>query len=100
VISNPKYLPEAPRPAVAIDQLRIFCASGHHHYWDSAPSLRDGAVYAFGAARGHAQITDLCLLGLAKTMKGALATFDRTIPLGGVNGATRDHLMVIEPVTS
>jgi toxin-antitoxin system PIN domain toxin len=95
VICNPKYRPDPPRPAVAVDQLRMLCASGHHHYWGIAPSLRDAAVFALGAARGHGQITDVCLLGLAKTMKGTLATFDSTIPIGAVQGATSDHLSVI-----
>lgn len=95
VISNPKYRPDALRPAVALDQLRKFCDSGHHHYWATAPSLRDASIFALNLVRGHAQVTDVCLLGLAKSMKGTLATFDRTIPLGAVKGATGEHLAVI-----
>ena len=98
VISNPTYRPGAIRPAAAVDQLRKFCASGHHHYWGAAPSLRDAAVFALGAARGHAQVTDVCLLGLTRTMKGTLATFDRAIPISAVKGATAEHLSVIAPV--
>ena len=97
VISNPKYRPDPPRPAVAVDQLRMLCASGHHHYWATSPSIRDAAVYALGTARGHGQITDIFLLGLAKTMKGTLATFDRTISIDAVRGATADHLTLITP---
>jgi hypothetical protein len=45
--------------------------------------------------RGPAQLTDIYLLGLAKRMRGRLVTFDRTIPLSAVAGATRDTLVVI-----
>jgi predicted nucleic acid-binding protein len=47
--------------------------------------------------RGHRQLTDVYLLGLARHTGGTLATFDRTIPLGAVKGATRPHLQVIAP---
>jgi hypothetical protein len=40
-------------------------------------------------------VTDVYLLGLAKKMGGCLATFDRTIPLGSVTGATRSTLAVV-----
>jgi hypothetical protein len=36
-------------------------------------------LFRMSFARGHAQLTDIYLLGLAKTMGGWLATFDRTI---------------------
>lgn len=97
VVTNPKYQPDPPRPAAALEQLNRFCRSGHHHFWGDAPSLRDKAVFALGAARGHAQVTDIYLLGVAKQMDGALATFDRSIPLAAVPGATSRHLTVIRP---
>lgn len=40
-------------------------------------------------------MSDVYLLGLAKKMGGRLATFDRTIPLSAVVGATRDTLAII-----
>ena len=48
--------------------------------------------------RGSRQVTDVYLLGLARKMGGCLATFDRTIPLGAVVGATRGHLAIISAV--
>ena len=98
VVSNPRYQPEAPRPAAALDRLRRFCASGHHHFWADEVSLRDTELFNLSAARGHRQITDVFLLGLARRMGGRLATFDRTIPLGAVKGARADSLAVIGPV--
>ena len=45
--------------------------------------------------RGHRQVSDIYLLGLAKKMGGHLATFDGGIPLGAVIGATRNTSSVI-----
>src|SRR5262245_61138427 len=97
VISNPKYHADAPRPATAVEQLRKFCASGHHHFWQDAVSLRDETLFAVAAAAGHRQLTDVYLLGLAKAMGGSLATFDRTIPVTAVKGARSNTLLVIAP---
>lgn len=97
VVSHPKYNADPPRSIAALDLLRRFCASGRHHFWPDAVSLRDPTLFALGAAQGHRQLTDVYLLGLAKKMDGRLATFDRTIPLGAVKGAGRENLSVIEP---
>ena len=40
---------------------------------------------------------DVYLLGLARRMRGRLATFDRTIPLAAVVGATRNDIAVVAP---
>ena len=100
VVSHPRFLATPLRSAVALDQLRKFCASGHHHFWADSVSLRDAALFDLSAAGGHRQITDVYLLGLATSMKGRLATFDRTIPLAAVKGAKTDHFAVIAAATS
>ena len=97
VVSNPRYRADAARASVVIGQLRRFCASGDHHFWPATISLRDEALFLVDAARGHRQLTDLYLLGLARKMGGALATFDRTIPLAAVKGLKSDQLAVIKP---
>ena len=98
VVTNPRYRADAPRPATVIGQLRRFSASGRHHFWGDAVSLRDEALFNLSVARGHAQLTDVYLLGLAKKMGGCLVTFDRTIPLAAVIGARREMLAVVAPV--
>lgn len=98
VVSNPKYSPEATRPAAALDLLDRFCRSGGHQFWPDAVSWLEKSRFALDQARGHRQLTDVYLLGLATKMNGTLTTFDRTIPLGAVKGATRAHLSVIEPL--
>jgi hypothetical protein len=80
-----------------IGHLRRFCASGDHHFWPATISLRDEALFLVDAARGHRQLTDLYLLGLARKMSGALATFDRTIPIAAVKGLKSDQIAVIGP---
>jgi predicted nucleic acid-binding protein len=47
--------------------------------------------------RGHRQLTDVYLLGLAQRNGGRLATFDRSIPLQAVTGAGPDALIIIGP---
>lgn len=95
VITNPAYGLDGLRADAVAQRLRRFAASGHHHFWPDAVSLRDGALFDLAAARGYRQLTDLYLLGLAVTMNGRLATFDRGIPLKAVAGARREHLAVI-----
>ncbi len=97
VVSNPKYQSDAVRPAVAADQLRMFCGSRHHRFWPVSLSIKDDSRLALAHARGHAQMTDVYLLALAKEMNGTLATFDRAIPLAAVKGASGQHLTVITP---
>ena len=97
IVSNPRYQSNAPRPAAVLDQLRRFCASGRHHFWADSVSLRDADLFNLAVARGHGQVTDVYLLGLARRMGGRLATFDRTIPPAAVKGARADTLAVIGP---
>lgn len=94
VLANPAY-GLAMRPTEIVRRLGIFRASGHHHFWADAVSIRDGKVFNPALVRGHRQLTDIYLLGLASWMGGRLATFDGTIPRGAVPRATRHTLQVI-----
>jgi hypothetical protein len=95
VVTNPAYGLDGVRADAVLGRLRRFCASDRHHFWPDAVSLRDQKLFDLAVARGYRQLTDVYLLGLAVRMKGSLATFDRTIPLGAVIGAHRDALQVI-----
>ena len=97
VVSNPRFGPELLRPAAALDSLRKFCASPGHQFWSEEISLRDPELFDLSTGRGHQQLTDIYLLGLAKRRRGCLATFDRSIPLGAVRGARKDTLALIGP---
>jgi toxin-antitoxin system PIN domain toxin len=95
VLSHAALGDAAERPSTLRGRLSKFCKSGHHVFWPDAISVRDRAVFSETFVAGPRQLTDVYLLGLAKTMKGALATFDRSIPLSSVVGATKDTLRVI-----
>lgn len=95
VLANPASGLERLRVQALADRLRKFRASGHHAFWPDAVSLVDEKLFNLGMASGHRQVTDIHLLGLAVKMKGCLATFDRSIPLKAVVGATPAALRVI-----
>jgi hypothetical protein len=95
VLSNPAYSTTAERPAQVLERLRAFCASGDHAFWPDGVSLRDTTIFRSMLPIAHRQLTDVYLLGLAKTQGGRLATFDRHIPLGALVGGRADHLLVI-----
>ena len=97
VLSNPSYSGGSVRAAEMLERFHTFRTSGQHRFWADAVSLADPQVFNAALLSGPRQLTDVYLLGLAKHSGGALATFDRTIPLGAVKGATRAHLQVIAP---
>ena len=99
ILANPRYPTGHHRPGVLLNHLAQLCASTHHVFWADAPSLTDTRIFDPAYIRGHRQISDVYLLGLAKTMGGHLATLDASIPLGAVIGATRDTLAVISAAT-
>jgi toxin-antitoxin system PIN domain toxin len=95
ILANPSFWSEFARTAALIKRLRQFCGSGNHRFWDQTVSLRDRTLFDLSHLSGHRQITDVYLLGLAHRMGGRLATFDRTIPLKAVIGATGESLVIL-----
>lgn len=95
ILSNRAIILEPWRPIEAIEKLQAFRRSGKHHFWAESVSLTDEGLFDPAFIRSHKQITDTYLLGLATTSGGALATFDRSIQLGAVRGATIANLQVI-----
>jgi uncharacterized protein len=81
--------------AAVVRHLQTFCASGHHEFWPEIVSLTDDRLFERSLVRGHKQVTDIYLLGLAVARGGRLVTFDRGVPLGAVNGARPDALVVL-----
>ncbi len=92
---TPRYGASATGVADLVKRLHKFRQSGQHQFWLDTVSLTDTRVFNPPFIRGHRQLTDVYLLGLAHKMGGSLATFDRTIPIGSVKGATRETLHVI-----
>jgi toxin-antitoxin system PIN domain toxin len=86
--------PAAGRPGALCSHLRGLCAASDHQFWPDSISLRDTALFDLSAASSR-HLTDLYLAGLARANGGVLATFDRTIPMKAVAGASPDLLEVI-----
>lgn len=98
VLTNPRYESPVSTATAVLDRLKTFRESGQHEFWPDDLSLIDHALFKPGSARGHRQITDVYLLGLAHKHGGRLATMDRSISLASVVGATRDSVAVIAHV--
>jgi len=95
VISNPAYANSPISPELAVEKLRIFCQQPAHVFWPDMCSLRDVAIFDVSRLRGHQQITDLYLVGLAAKNGGKLATFDGRIPVAGLTASTATAVEMI-----
>jgi uncharacterized protein len=93
-LTHPRRPVEEDRPTV-FASLRKLCASPHYEFWPDAVSLRDETLFDPGVIVSAHQLTDVYLLGLAVSRGGVLATFDGSIPVRAVKGATEKHLAVI-----
>ena len=94
ILANLAYSGVPESAAVVRRRLAAFCSSGQHVFWPDQVSLRDERLFKLSAV-GHAQLTDVYLLGLATERGGRLATFDRRIPVRAVMDADETRLEVI-----
>jgi toxin-antitoxin system PIN domain toxin len=95
ILAHSREGPAMHRAADLVRHLRQFCASKYHTFWQDSVSLTDETLFNLSLIRGHRQITDVYLLGLAKKMGGYLATLDSSIPVSAVIGASRSTIAVI-----
>jgi toxin-antitoxin system PIN domain toxin len=87
ILSNPAFSPNALSLANALRVLETNLSLADHEFWPDSISVPE-AVGVMGARlRGHQQITDAYLLGLALHHRGKLATLDEGIVVWGVVGA-------------
>jgi toxin-antitoxin system PIN domain toxin len=94
ILSNVAYADPPESPRRVIERLQEFCRSGEHTFWPDDVSIRMSPA-AESHVLAHKQITDAYLLALARHHDGRLASFDRSIPLAAVAGATQQHLEII-----
>jgi toxin-antitoxin system PIN domain toxin len=99
ILANPRYGAVISRPVDLVKYLSELCRSTHHVFWADSVSLADDRLFNASMFRGYRQLSDIYLLGLAKSMGGYLATLDRGIPLGSVVGATPATIAVISTAT-
>ena len=91
VLSNPAYPTVEATAGQVISRLRVLCADAAHQFWPDDASLLDPAAFRPEFLSGHQKITDAYLLAIAVRHEGRLATFDRSIPIKAVTGATPEH---------
>lgn len=93
ILSQPAY-PNPLSPAAVIERLAE--ATGHefHEFWPDDLSLLDGGAVDATRILGPKQVTDAYLLALAIRHGGRFVTFEGTVPLGAIPGATRKNLRV------
>jgi toxin-antitoxin system PIN domain toxin len=94
IISQPRY-PSPISPAEAIALLSLACDGAHHEFWPCDVSLLDSAAVVHDRLHGPRQVTDAYLLALATARDGRFVTFEASIPLSAVSGATERHLTVL-----
>lgn len=94
VVSQPGY-PSPVSPSQAIDRLEAASATPHHEFWPCSVSLLDATRIDRARVHGPRQVTDAYLLALAVERGGHFVTFDRSIPLSAVPGASKEHLTIL-----
>jgi toxin-antitoxin system PIN domain toxin len=78
IVSNPAFSRDAVTPKEAANLLAANVRHKSHQFWADEIDFVT-AVWPFvGRLRGHQQVTDAYLLGLARHKKGKLGTMDRT----------------------
>ncbi|MGH9109831.1 MAG: TA system VapC family ribonuclease toxin [Acidimicrobiales bacterium] len=94
VISQPRY-PSPVSPTVAVGLLARACRGEYHQFWECDVSVLDPTVVDPTRLHGPRQVSDAYLLALAVRHDGRFVTFDRSVPISSVRGATREHLRVL-----
>lgn len=94
IISQPRYPSPVP-PSQAIALLSRARAGGHHEFWPCDVSVLDGAAVDSSRLHGPRQVTDAYLLALAVAHGGRFVTFDQSLALSAVRGASEEHLTVL-----
>ena len=96
ILSNPGYPSIDWMPNQVMDHLDGFLTKELGHiFWGDTVSLQDNSLFDRRMIRGHKQLTDIYLLGLAVKRAGKLTTFDRSILWQAVRGASEDHLELL-----
>lgn len=97
ISSNPKIIPEAVRPAEALELLRQILALKHHTFWPDNIGILDERIPS-ALLVGHRQITDAYLLGLAVRHGGRLVTLDKgLLTLAAAEPTWRNAIELVAP---
>lgn len=94
IMAQPAYPNALPVPDV-IERLAGAARHARHEFWPDDVSILDDHVVDGARVHGPRQVTDLYLLALAVAHEGRLATFDDSIPISVVRGATARHVAIL-----
>jgi toxin-antitoxin system PIN domain toxin len=94
LMSHPAYPNALPAARVA-ERLRAAASTAHHRFVTEALSLLDTERFDAERLLGHRSVTAAFLLGLAVQNDLRLVTFDATLPLQAVRGATLSHIVTL-----
>jgi toxin-antitoxin system PIN domain toxin len=79
IVSNPVFSTNAPGPDDALSLLRANLGHPAHTFWTDEISFTSALERLSLRLKGHQQVSDAYLLGLAMHKGGKLATMDRAI---------------------
>jgi toxin-antitoxin system PIN domain toxin len=79
IVSNPAFSMDAVKPNEALDVLAASLEHRFHRFWSDSIAYAKAAEPMRERIKGHRQITDAYLLGLAIHHDGKLATLDKRI---------------------
>lgn len=77
IISNPAFSRDALSPIEALALLGENLAHPAHEFWTDNLQVPAAVKGVEARLQGYKQLTDACLLALARRREGVLATFDR-----------------------
>lgn len=95
VLSNVSYPGGRTTVEDAAARMRTLCSDRLHVFWPDSVSLRDPGRFRWAHIQGHRQVTDVYLLALSVSNEGRLATFDSTISLKAIQGASPRNLELL-----
>ena len=94
ILSQPRY-PNALGIGEAMARLQTAVSTPHHRFIADDVSLLDDTVVERRRLSGPRQVTDVYLLALAVAHGARMVTFDKSVPLSAVPGASEGSLVAI-----
>jgi len=94
IMSHPGY-PNAHSVHEVAQRLHAATTTSVHQFWPDSVSLLDAHLIDPTRIHGPRQLTDVYLLALTIKHNGCLVTFDQSIALDAVKGATASHILVL-----
>ena len=92
IMSHPGY-PNARSVVEIVERLREATEDRTHQFWPDDQSILNEQLFDATRVHGPRQLTDVYLLAMAVANRGRLVTFNQSIPLVAVKGATPKHLL-------